>query len=144
MTKKKKLSQTKHSPTRTAFHFPHAAPIPYTLTASSVKASANKGTGSECGQQSPHQVGRAGPGRSRSLHLLGQCRRQARWYRRRCKSKNRQGTSSVFATKEHLEFKGTVSENQSSTVQHQPQGFKPCFNRNWQNIPEYSEKSGIG
>ena len=38
VTKKKKLSQT----TRPAFHFPHAAPIPYTLTASLVKASANK------------------------------------------------------------------------------------------------------
>jgi hypothetical protein len=36
------LSQTKHNPTRTAFHFPHTVPIPYTLTASSVKASANK------------------------------------------------------------------------------------------------------
>ena len=80
-----------------------------------------KGPENECGQQSPHQVGRAGPGRSKSLHLLGQCRRQARWYRRRCKSKNRQGTSSVCATKEHLEFKGTVSEDQSSTVQHQRQ-----------------------
>ena len=36
------LSQTKHNPTQTAFHFPHTVPIPYTLTASSVKASANK------------------------------------------------------------------------------------------------------
>ena len=38
---KKKLSQTKHNQTG-VFHFPHAAPIPYTLTASLVKASANK------------------------------------------------------------------------------------------------------
>jgi hypothetical protein len=28
--------------TVTVFHFPHAAPLPYTLTASSVKSSANK------------------------------------------------------------------------------------------------------
>jgi hypothetical protein len=42
MTKKKMLSQTKHNPAQIAFHFPHAVPIPYTLTASSVKASANK------------------------------------------------------------------------------------------------------
>ena len=51
----------------------------------------DKGPESEYGQHSPHQVGRAGLGRSTSLHLLGQCSRQARWYRRRCKSKNRQG-----------------------------------------------------
>ncbi|CAB4043982.1 Hypothetical predicted protein, partial [Paramuricea clavata] len=37
------------------------------------------------------------------------------------KSKNRQGKSSVCATKEHLEFKGTVPEDQNSTVQHQRQ-----------------------
>jgi hypothetical protein len=36
------LSQTKHNPTRTTFHFPHAAPLLYTLMASSVKVSANK------------------------------------------------------------------------------------------------------
>ena len=42
VAKKKKISQTKHNPTQTAFHFSHTVPIPYTLTASSVKASANK------------------------------------------------------------------------------------------------------
>jgi hypothetical protein len=36
------LSQTKHIPTPTAFHFPYAAPLPNTPTASSVKANANK------------------------------------------------------------------------------------------------------
>ena len=36
------LSQTIYNPTQTAFHFPHTVPIPYTLTASSVKASGNK------------------------------------------------------------------------------------------------------
>jgi hypothetical protein len=40
------LSQTKHNPNRTAFHFPHAAPLEYTLTASLVKASANSGDAS--------------------------------------------------------------------------------------------------
>jgi hypothetical protein len=34
--------QTKHNPTQTAFHTPHAMPLPYMLTASSVKAISNK------------------------------------------------------------------------------------------------------
>ena len=38
----KSKKKTKHNLTRIVFHFPHAAPLPYTLTASSVKASANK------------------------------------------------------------------------------------------------------
>ena len=36
------LTQTKHIPTLTAFNFRHAAPLPYELTASSVKVNANK------------------------------------------------------------------------------------------------------
>ena len=35
-------SQTKHNLTQTAFHFPHTAPLPYMLKASSLKDSANK------------------------------------------------------------------------------------------------------
>jgi hypothetical protein len=41
------LSQTKHILTQTVFNFPHAAPLPYELTAISVKVNANKSFYSE-------------------------------------------------------------------------------------------------
>jgi hypothetical protein len=42
MLRKNNAKSDKTHPDPTAFNFPHAAPLPYELTASSVKVNANK------------------------------------------------------------------------------------------------------